>query len=106
MVTVTLQHRNPCLVGCTLEDMLHSLAIDSELPRNPLGPPSLNQGDGGQYIVDLSVSAQDFVPEQVSNRTEFPEVVFLFRIEEVNTHNFTFIWMVRLKYQCTINSYC
>ena len=46
-------------------------------------------------MVDLSEAAPGFVIEQTSNQTAFPVVVFLFRLEEVNSHNVSFVWMVR-----------
>ena len=66
----------------------------TDFPHDPVGPPSLIRGDeNGQYMVDLSDAAPHFVNGQPSNWTI---VAFLFRLEEVNSHNVSFTWMVRL----------
>ena len=94
LILLSLQPQNPCIVGCTLGNQLQSLMTD--IPHNPVGPPSLIQGDGdGRYTVDLSDAVPDIVDGRTSTQTAFPVVAFLFRLEEVNSHDVSFIWMVR-----------
>ena len=75
-------------------------------PHDPIGPPLLtpvtNTERAGLFTVDLSDAAPQ--PMEGSGgrdsmisptQSPIPPVVFLFKIEERNSHNISYIWMVR-----------
>ena len=75
-------------------------------PHDPIGPPLLtpvtNTERAGLFMVDLSDAAPQ--PMEGSGggdsmisptQSPIPPVVFLFKIEERNSHNISYIWMVR-----------
>ena len=72
-----------------------------DLPLDPVGRPSLvadqSTERAGQFIVDLSgATPQPQGREQVNQTyaTMIPPVAFLFRFEEIATHNVSYIWTV------------
>ena len=72
--------------------------FDGTPPLNPTGPPRLipdnSTGRDGQYTIDLS----DAIPEGGSGFVEpsiiYDTVTFLFKFEEVYSHNVSYRWMV------------
>ena len=70
------------------------LEAAGDLPRDPVGPPSLIADESseraGQFITDLSGAA----PQPQRRERVHTAVTFLFRIEEMTTHNVSYIWTV------------
>ena len=75
--------------------MPHDVDHQGERPLDPGGPPILiKQQNPGKFNIDLSCSVpQHNVSEIVDRRTQ-PSVAFLFRFEEVNSHDVFFEWIV------------
>ena len=62
-------------------------------PPTPVGPPALIQGDStGQFTVDLSDAVPDI--QNVNTISEQQPVVLLFKLEEVHSHDISFVWLV------------
>ena len=78
---------------------LMTLEAAGSPPRNPIGPPSLIQDNStervGQFIVDLSDAAPQPRGREQITQTDIPTVAFLIKLEELNSHDVSFIWVVR-----------
>ena len=70
-------------------------ALSQDPPRDPIGPPSLVPLRGpdniGQFSVDLSTAAPQHSNSEV---VDLSTVVFLFKIEEMDSHNISYNWTV------------
>ena len=93
-----LQPGNPCLEGCRIT---LSTSISSS-PASPIGTPSIEQsGPTGQFIVNFSNITYDLQNVNSSSPDPLP-VVLLFKLEDVESHNVSFVWMVRPLYLVTL----
>ena len=73
-------------------------------PYDPVGPPLLTLVRSGEraglFTVDLSDAAPQPADESgggemiTPTQPEIAPVVFLFKIEEMSSHNISYIWMV------------
>ena len=72
--------------------------IASQVPPAPQGPPWLIPVQGseiaGQFIVDLSGAIPQHGSCESTIENAAQPVVFLFKFEDVNSHNISFNWTV------------
>lgn len=92
--TITHEQRdNACITGCRLKTSLLPLENTLSPPPDPVGPLTLIQTNiSGQLSSDFTCS----VPRMYSDdRLSHPQpVVFLFKYEDANSHNVSYVWMV------------
>ena len=74
---------------------------ETQLPLDPIGPPRLIPDNSterpGQFIVDLSDAAPQPQDAELVTQTFMPAVTFLFKFQEVDSHNVSYEWLVRKK---------